>query len=376
MKDKELRNSQYEEQPEEPIVDDRPFTFYIKGNVATEAYRRAKNYVYSPYNDYGMKEARADYGPRPQQPEINDKKVKNKKQKGKKGKVIGYKVVRPLVLLAAILVVAVLVVNVLSVVGIMPDYTGMFITKNTSEDAGSTFTGDDGNEYTVATHKGRSLADPVLSLITYFGGDKNASWSEDDMISQSFFTSCFVKIMDESTPDADGSGTEVDNENSNAAYAEEESSGSEATGSENTSESVDQDIVRTICYIAMPVVIILFLIMTIYLAVKLLYSLFSGRKVKFGFCFFADILYLVIIAVLTMVWNEIGVNEAANVFASAFKAFGLLEDMNYASNAAMGLGFYISLICLFVGWILAGFSNKKIREQLDQYGRPVNQYRR
>lgn len=378
MKDKELRDRQYEEQQEEPIVDDVPFTFYIKGNMATEAYRRAKNYVYSPYNDYGMREA--EYRA-PQHPVADEKPAKNKKKKAKKGRVIGYKVRRPLVLLAAVLVIAVLVVNVLSVVGMMPDYTGMFITKNTSEDAGTTYVGEDGNEYVVATHKGRSFADPILSLFTFFGGDKNASWSEEDMISQSFFTTCFTKVMDEKASDevVDGSGSQSDanSEKTNTAYAEEETSGSESTASgTDGAASVDENIVRKICYIAMPIVIILFLIMTVYIAIKLLYSLFTGKKVKYGFCFLADILYLVIIAVLTMVWNEIGVTEAANVFASALKAFGLLEDVNYASNAAIGLGFYISLICIFIGWIISGLSVAKIREQLDEHGRPVSQYRR
>lgn len=377
MKDKELRDRQYEEQSEEPIVQDRPFTFYIKGNMATEAYQRAKNYVYSPYNDYGIREAdnRA-----PQQPVADGKHAKDKKKKSKKGRVIGYKLRRPAVLLAAILVIAVLVVNVLSVVGMMPDYTGMFITKNTSDDAGSTYTGEDGNEYTVPTHKGRSFADPIMSLITYFGGDKNAAWSEDDMISQSFFTTCFTKVMEEGTSDPvdGGSGSSsAENESPKTAYAEE-GSGSESTssGSESAAPAVDQNTVRKICYIAMPIVIILFLIMSVYLAIKLLYSLFTGKTVKYGFCFFVNILYLVIIAVLTMVWNEIGIGEAVNVFASALKAFGMLEDVNYASNAALGLGFYISILCTLLGWIIAGFSVKKIREQLDEHGRPVSQYRR
>ncbi len=388
MKDKEQRGQQYEDtqvedNQAERNTSDQPFTIYVRGNMATEVYRRARNAAYASFDDdYGMQEVASTrrrnpsyYDQSQNQGRRQDEKGngKAKKEKSKKGKVVGYEARRPVLFIVALLVIAVLVVNVLAVVKIMPDYTGMFITRSIAENAGTTETDEDGNEITYPTHIARSAVDPVMSLISYIKGDKNATWSEDDMISQSFFTDCFVKIMADSQEATDESASdEAESETKTTAYAEETStsSGSE-TETATAEESGDSTtLVRTICYIGMPVVIVLLLVTIVLLVVKMLIALFSGRKVKYGFLFITSILYLVLIAVVTLVWNEQGLQEAKLVFMAPLKAFGM--EVNNASFASVGLGFYINVIGLLVAWFISAFAYKKVRQEVS----PAPQYRR
>ncbi len=311
-----MRNDDYQEERREEREVVTPYTILVPGNAATEAYRRARQSYYGPADVSGQsyaaptrtryeKEEKATAKERPQKKE-KDKKAK--KKKAAKTPAV-YTARKPILFILAVLMIVAVVVNILPVVGLVPEYTSAFLTK--SQDAEAT------------DLVGRSLADPVMSLVTYLiDGDPEAEWTEEDFISQSYFRDCFTKVM---LP-------------------------------EDAAEDEKVNTTQLICYLAMPIMIVLFAVITVYLAVKFLLAALKGKKFKFGFSLLVGIIYLVGIAILTVVWNSFGIGEIMGVLTGGLSAFGIGK---MPSKAAIGLGFYITAIIFLIAFILNIFAYKK-----------------
>ncbi len=305
-----MRNDDYQEERNV-----RPYTIMVEGNVATEAYRRARLSAYEQQEKLSRTLAESSYGryikeePQEEVKERPAKKDKKKSKKKKNAKADGiYTARKPILFILAVLMIVAVVVNILPIVGLVPEYTGAFLTKSQDSE--------------VKELVGRPIADPVMSLVSFLGGDPEAEWAEDDFISQSFFRDCFTKVM----------------------------------LGEDAKEDETVDTTKLICFIAMPVLVILFAVVTVYLAIKFLLAAIKGKKYKFGFSLLVGILFLVGIAVLTIVWNSFGISEILGVFTAALSIFGIGGT---ASKAALGLGFYITAIIFLVAFILNIFAYKK-----------------
>ncbi len=306
-----MRNDDYQEERRV-----RPYTIMVEGNVATEAYRRARLSAYEQQENISRtlaESGRGHYIKEEPQEEVKEqrsaKKDKKKAKKKKTAKADGvYTARKPILFILAVLMIVAIVVNILPIVGLVPEYTSAFMSKSQDSE--------------VKDLVGRPIADPVMSLVSFLGGDPAAEWAEDDFISQSFFRDCFTKVMK----------------------------------AEDAAEDEKIDTTKLICFLAMPVLIILFAVTAVYIAIKFLLAAIKGKKYKFGFALLTCILYLVGIAVLTVVWNSFGIGEILGVFTAGLSAFGIGSA---ATKAALGLGFYITAVIILLAFILNIFAYKK-----------------
>lgn len=354
-------DNSYQQQPQQNYYPPQPsnYTIWVPNNPNIDAYQRARQnatfggygqpnpyqpnpynrggygYQQNPYggnpyggNPYGMppQQPQQPYGMPPQQPYGEQPKDKKKAKKPKVPKV--YKARKPILFILALLMIAVIVVNVLPVFGVVGKFTAPFIGRDAA--AG------DGWEEQVEY---LSFADPIISLVKSFTSkgateeeealaDEETEEAGTSMFTNRFYTDCLSK-MDEYKPNAE--------------------------------EGVDGDITKMIAFYAFPIVVILFIILSVYLAIKLLVAAIKGKKMKFGYSYLIGIIYLVAMAFIVVMWNGLGMSEIGTVFLSPINILSATEEAapTIASKAAIGLGFYITAVIYVLSLILNFFSYKR-----------------
>ncbi len=348
-----MRNDDYQEH-QVPV---KPYSVIIDGNLATEAYRRARISAIQQQERLAAMAAESSYSSYDEyeEPVVRERaskksSAKPKKKAKKKAKVQKvYTARKPLLYVLAVLMVVAVVVNILPIVGLVPEYTAAFMSKNSE------------GEFV-----GTSLADPAMSLISYLTGGDGA-YADDDMFTQTYYRDCLSQLAEESeTPtEEDGDGT-IDDGAAQAAEVDDTAAEDTATDAATEKEAAEKSAKTTklICYIALPLLVILFAIITIYIAIKAVVAAVKGVKYKFGFSLLVGILYLLGIAVLTMVWNGVGQSEIINVLTQGLSAFGMDK---VASKAALGFGFYITAIIYVLAFIVNIFAYRS--EKIVKKGR-------
>lgn len=344
-------DNSYQQQPQQNYYPPQPsnYTIWVPNNPNIDAYQRARQnatfggygqpnpyqpnpynrgygYQQNPYggNPYGMppQQPQNPYGTPPQNPYGEQAQDKKKAKKAKVQKV--YKARKPILFILAILMVAVIVVNVLPIFNVAGEFAAPFIGRDA--EAGDNW--EDQVKYL-------SFADPIVSLIKSFTASSEEDTAVDEtegesesMFTSRFYTDCLSK-MDEYKP--------------------------------NSEEGVEGDVTKMIAFYAFPIVVVLFLIMSVYLAIKLFVAAVKGRKMKFGYSYLVGIIYLVAIAFIVIMWNGLGMSEIGVVFLSPINILTATEEAapTIASKAALGLGFYITAIVYVLSLILNFFSYKR-----------------
>lgn len=351
-------DNSYQQQPQQ-YYPPQPsnYTIWVPNNPNIEAYRRAREsatfgpgylqqnpYQQNPYNrgygapqpPYGMPPQQPygqPYGQPPQQP-YGGEQPKDKKSKKNKGPKV-YKARKPILFILAILMIAVIVINVLPVFNVMGNFTAPFVGRNS--DNGDSW--EDQVQYL-------SFADPIVSLVKSFTSSSDedevavASAEDEEEETTSMFTSNFyydcLSKMDEYKPDKEN--------------------------------GVEGDITKVIAFYAFPIVVLLFIVLSVYLAIKLLMAAIKGKKMKFGYSYLIGIIYLVAMAFITVMWNGLGMSEIGAVFMTPINILTATEEEapTIASKAAVGLGFFITAIVYVLSLILNFFSYKRIKDAPQQ----------
>lgn len=349
-------DNKYQQQPQQ-YYPPQPsnYTIWVPNNPNIEAYRRAREsaafgpgyvqqnpyqpnpynrgYGYQPQPYGGMPPQQPPYGQQPYGQQPYGEQAQNKKDRKNKGPKV-YKARKPILFILAILMIVAVVVNVLPIFGVMGNFTAPIISRDAS------VSGDDWEEQIQYL----SFADPIVSLVKSFtaSGEDEADAPADDedeeetsMFTSQYYTDCLSK-MDEYKPNAE--------------------------------EGVDGDITKMIAFYAFPVVVILFLILSVYLAVKLITAAVKGKKMKFGYSYLIGIIYIVAMAFIVVMWNGLGMSEIGAVFLTPIKILTVAEGETpaMASKAAVGLGFYITVIIYVLSLVLNFFSYKRIKDAAPQ----------
>lgn len=352
-------DNRYQQQPQQ-YYPPQPsnYTIWVPNNPNIEAYRRAREsaafgpgyvqqnpYQPNPYNrgygypqqPYGMPPQQQPYGMPPQQPygqQPYGEQPQNKKGKKNKGPKV-YKARKPILFILAILMIVAVVVNVLPIFNVMGNFTAPIISRDAS------VSGDDWEEQLQYL----SFADPIVSLVKSFtasGEDEIDTQAADDeeeesgsMFTSQYYTDCLSK-MDEYKPNAE--------------------------------EGVDGDITKMIAFYAFPIVVILFLVLSVYLAVKLIMAAVKGKKMKFGYSYLIGIIYIVAMAFIIVMWNGLGMSEIGAVFLTPINILTAAEGEApaMASKVAVGLGFYITAVIYVLSLIINFFSYKRIKDAAPQ----------
>lgn len=349
----------YQQQPQQ-YYPPQPsnYTIWVPNNPNIEAYRRAREsatfgpgymqpnpYQPNPYNrgygyqqqPYGMPpQQQQPYGMPPQQP-YGEQPQGKKGKKNKAPKV--YKARKPILFILALLMIVAVVVNVLPIFGVLGQFTAPFIARDATK-------GEDLDKQLSYL----SVADPIVSLVKSFtssdkkdGETEAADEESKSMFTSQFYADCLSK-MDDYKP--------------------------------NEAEGVKGDITKMIAFYAFPIVVILFMVISVYLAVKLLMAAVKGRKMKFGYSYLIGIIYIVAMAFITVMWNGLGMSEIGAVFLTPINILTAAEGEmpSMASNIAVGLGFYITAVIYILSLILNFFSYKRIKNAQPQQPQQYPQY--